>query len=172
MGVGQSLIKKLKGGTIMIEVGSQAPDFTLKDQNGKTVRLSSLKGKKVLLSLRPLAWTPVWSDQMGSLEENFDRYNRLNTVALGIGVDSVPSNKAWAKSLNIERTRLLSDFWPQGEVAKLYGVFRDKDGFSERANIIIDENQVVVFAKLYPIQQLPDTEELMRVLEAWVTTVT
>jgi peroxiredoxin len=103
---------------------------------------------------------------MGSLEENFDRYNRLNTVALGIGVDSVPSNKAWAKSLNIERTRLLSDFWPQGEVAKLYGVFRDKDGFSERANIIIDENQVVVFAKLYPIQQLPDTEELMRVLEA------
>ncbi len=103
---------------------------------------------------------------MGSLEENFDRYNRLNTVALGIGVDSVPSNKAWAKSLNIERTRLLSDFWPQGEVAKLYGVFRDKDGFSERANIMIDENQVVVFAKLYPIQQLPDTEELMRVLEA------
>jgi peroxiredoxin len=103
---------------------------------------------------------------MGSLEENFDRYNRLNTVALGIGVDSVPSNKAWAKSLNIERTRLLSDFWPQGEVAKLYGVFRDKDGFSERANVIIDENQVVVFAKLYPIQQLPDTEELMRVLEA------
>jgi peroxiredoxin len=90
----------------------------------------------------------------------------LNTVALGIGVDSVPSNKAWAKSLNIERTRLLSDFWPQGEVAKLYGVFRDKDGFSERANVIIDENQVVVFAKLYPIQQLPDTEELMRVLEA------
>jgi peroxiredoxin len=103
---------------------------------------------------------------MSSLEENFDRYNRLNTVALGIGVDSVPSNKAWAKSLNIERTRLLSDFWPQGEVAKLYGVFRDKDGFSERANVIIDENQVVVFAKLYPIQQLPDTEELMRVLEA------
>ena len=103
---------------------------------------------------------------MGSLEENFDRYNRLNTVALGIGVDSVPSNKAWAKSLNIERTRLLSDFWPQGEVAKLYGVFRDKDGFSERANILIDENQVVIFAKLYPIQQLPDTEELMRVLVA------
>ena len=103
---------------------------------------------------------------MGSLEENFDRYNRLNTIALGIGVDSVPSNKAWAKSLNIERTRLLSDFWPQGDVAKLYGVFRDKDGFSERANILIDENQVVIFAKLYPIQQLPDTEELMRVLEA------
>jgi peroxiredoxin len=103
---------------------------------------------------------------MSSLEENFDRYDKLNTVALGIGVDSAPSNKAWAKSLNIERTRLLADFWPQGEVARLYGVFRDKDGFSERANILIDENQVVVFAKLYPIQQLPDTEEIMQFLEA------
>ena len=103
---------------------------------------------------------------MSSLEENFDRYDRLNTVALGIGVDSVPSNKAWAKSLNIKRTRLLADFWPQGEVARLYGVFRDKDGFSERANILIDENQVVVFAKLYPIAQLPDIEEIIKFLEA------
>lgn len=50
---------KIEGGTIMIEVGSQAPDFTLKDQNGKTARLSSLKGKRILLSFRPLAWTPV-----------------------------------------------------------------------------------------------------------------
>lgn len=103
---------------------------------------------------------------MRSLEENFGRLNKSNTVALGIGVDSAPSNKAWAKSLGIERTRLLADFWPQGEVAKLYGVFREKDGFSERANIVIDENQVVVFAKMYPIQQLPDIEEIMRVLEA------
>jgi len=52
-------INKIKGGTIMIESGSQAPEFALKDQNGRTVRLSSLKGKRVLLSFRPLAWTPV-----------------------------------------------------------------------------------------------------------------
>jgi peroxiredoxin len=103
---------------------------------------------------------------MSSLEENFDRFDKLNAVALGIGVDSAPSNKAWAQSLSIERTRLLADFWPQGEVAKLYGVFRDKDGFSERANILIDENQVVIFAKLYPIKELPDIEEIMRALEA------
>ncbi len=103
---------------------------------------------------------------MGSLEENFDRFDKLNTVALGIGVDSVPSNKAWAKSLSIERTRLLADFWPQGGVAKFYGVFRDKDGFSERANIVIDENQVVVLAKMYPIRELPDIEEIIKFLEA------
>jgi peroxiredoxin len=43
----------------MIEVGSRAPDFALKDQDGKSVKLPSFKGKRVLLSFRPLAWTPV-----------------------------------------------------------------------------------------------------------------
>ena len=103
---------------------------------------------------------------MESLEETHDRFDKLNTVALGIGVDSVPSNKAWAKSLSIERTRLLADFWPHGEIAKLYGVFRDKGGFSERANIVVDENQVVVFAKMYPLRELPDIEEIIKFLEA------
>jgi len=103
---------------------------------------------------------------MVSLEEHFDQFDKLNMVALGIGVDSAPSNKAWAKSLNIERTTLLADFWPQGEVARLYGVFRDKDGFSERANILIDENHAVVFTRLYPISQLPDIEEIIKFLEA------
>ena len=96
----------------MIQPGSKAPDFMLKDQNGKTVKLSSFKGKKVLLSFRPLAWTPVCHDQMSLLEENHIRFDELNTVAFGVGVDSVPSNKAWAQSINIRNTRLLSDFWP------------------------------------------------------------
>jgi peroxiredoxin len=150
----------------MIKISAKAPDFTLSDQNGKNVTLFSLQGKKVLLSFRPLAWTPVCTDQMKSLEENFDRLAELNTVALGIGVDSSPSNKAWAKALNIEKTRLLSDFWPHGKVSKLYGVFREKDGYSERANILIDENGAVLFAKMYPVGQLPDIEEIIKVLKA------
>jgi peroxiredoxin len=156
----------MRGEVVMIEIGKSAPDFVLNDQNGKAVKLSSYKGKRVLLSFRPLAWTPVCTDQMSDLEKNFDRFKQLNAVALGVGVDSSASNKAWAMSLNIEKTRLLADFWPHGEVSRLYGLFRDKDGFSERANVIIDQNQVVVFAKLYPIQQLPDTDEIMRFLES------
>ncbi len=149
----------------MIIVGSKAPDFGLKDQNGKIVKLSSLKGKKVLLSFRPLAWTAVCHDQMRSLEENHLRFDESNTVALGIGVDSVPSNKAWAQSMDIKNTRLLSDFWPHGEVARLYGIFRDKDGFSERANILVDEEQKVVFAQVYPTSQLPEIEPIIDLLK-------
>ena len=148
----------------MIGIGSEAPDFVLKDQNGKTVRLSSLMGRKVLLSFRPLAWTAVCHDQMRMLEENHLVFDELNAVALGIGVDSMPSNKAWAQSMEIRNTRLLSDFWPYGKVAKLYGVFRDKDGFAERANIIVDEGRKVVFTKIYPTSQLPDFDEIIKFL--------
>jgi peroxiredoxin len=101
---------------------------------------------------------------MKSLEENYAKFKKLNTVAFGIGVDSSPSNKAWAKSMDIKKTLFLSDFWPHGAVALLYGVFRDKEGVSERANIVIDENQKVIFAKIYPDEELPDIEEVLRFL--------
>jgi peroxiredoxin len=148
----------------MIELGSKAPNFSLRDQNGKTVKLSGIKEKKVLLSFRPLAWTPVCHDQMLALENNRLIFERLNTIPFGIGVDSAPSNKAWAQSMEIDHTRLLSDFWPHGEVSKAFGVFREGDGFSERANIIIDEKKNVVFARVYPMSQLPDFDEIMKFL--------
>lgn len=150
----------------MIKVGSKAPDFTLKDQNGRTVKLSGLAGKKVLLSFRPLAWTPVCHDQMRSLEENHAQFDELNTVALGIGVDSVASNKAWAEAMGIKNTRLLSDFWPHGEVARAYGIFRENDGFSERANVLINEKGKVIFAQTYPISQQPDVDEILELLRS------
>jgi len=148
----------------MIAVGSKAPDFILKDQDGKQVQLSELKGKKVLLSFHPLAWTKVCAEQMKSLEANYQRFEKLNSIALGLSVDAVPSKKAWAKELAIENTRLLSDFWPHGEVAKLYDIFREKDGFSGRADIIVDENLKVIFAQTYPISHLPDIEEVIKFL--------
>jgi peroxiredoxin len=148
----------------MIAIGTRAPDFSLKDQNGKTVRLSRFKGKKVLLSFRPLAWTAICHDQMRSLEDNHMRFDELNTVALGIGVDSAPSNKAWAQSMDIKNTRLVADFWPHGAVAAAYGVFSESDGFAQRANIVVGEGGEVVFAKSYPTSELPDIEEVMEFL--------
>ena len=148
-----------------IKIGETAPDFSLKDQYGEEFRLSKLKGKKILLSFHPLAWTGVCATQMEELEKNQSKFKELNTVAVGISIDSVPSKLAWSESLHLDKTRILADFWPHGEVAKMYGVFREKDGFSERANIIIDENQKVIFVKVYEISQLPDLNEIFEVLK-------
>ncbi len=146
-----------------IKVGDQVPDFTLKDQSGKDVKLSALKGKKVLLSFHPLAWTPVCAQQMHALEKNKKSFDKLNTVAVGLSVDSVPSKAAWAKSLKIINTRILADFWPHAGVAKSMGLLRT-EGFSERANIIVNEAGKVIFVKVYPIRQLPDIGEILDAL--------
>ena len=144
-----------------IKAGETAPDFELEDHNGKPVRLSELKGRKVLLSFHPLAWTGVCSRQMKSLEKNFGAFKKLDTVAFGVNIDSLPSKKAWAKDLELKKTQLLSDFWPHGAVAQKYGIFRDKDGFSERANILLDEEGKVIFSKVYDIGELPDIDEIL-----------
>ncbi|NJD78005.1 MAG: redoxin domain-containing protein [Candidatus Methanoperedens sp.] len=148
-----------------VKPGDKAREFILSDQNEMHIQLSAFRGKKVLLSFHPLAWTKVCADQMKLLEKNRGRFEKLNTVALGISVDAVPSKKAWAKELGIKNTKLLSDFWPHGEAAILYGIFRQEDGISERANIIVDEKGKIVFVKIYPMAELPDIEEIMKVLE-------
>lgn len=149
------------------KIGDKAKNFSLEDQDEQLFTLSDFKGKKVLLSFHPLAWTSVCSEQMKSLENNKSTFDSLNTIAVGISIDTVPSKKAWAKSLSIKNTRLLSDFWPHGKVADFYGIFRNKDGFSERANIIIDKNQKIAFFKIYKLGQLPDIQEIIDALKKY-----
>jgi len=146
-------------------VGKKAFDFILTDHNKEEFKLSDFKGKNILLSFHPLAWTGVCAQQMKSLENKYDNFNELNTIAVGINVDSIPSKNAWAKSLDIKNTRLLSDFWPHGKIAKFYNIFREKQGFSERANILIDDNQTIIFVKIYDIPQLPDINEIIEFLK-------
>jgi peroxiredoxin len=150
----------------LVEQGNKARSFFLKDNRDKEVRLSDLKGKKVLLSFHPLAWTGVCAEQMKALEQNKEKFDRLNTVALGLSVDSVPCKNAWAKTLGIQNTPLLCDFWPHGKVARAYGLFRAATGFSERANVILDEKHRVIFVKVYPIAELPDLGEIFEVLSS------
>lgn len=147
-----------------LKVGDKVPDFTLKDQDKNDVKLSDFKGKKVLLSFHPLAWTPVCADQMKALEANMETFSRLNTVPLGLSVDQMFTKSAWAKELGINNVRILADFWPHGGTAKSLGLFREKEGFSQRANVVVDEEGKVAFIKVYDIPELPDINEIIRFL--------
>lgn len=149
----------------ILKVEENAPNFTLSDQKDEEFTLFDFEGRKVLLSFHPLAWTRICALQMKSLEDNYLRLGKLNTVPVGISVDAVPTKEAWAEDLEIENTRLLSDFWPHGEVAKLYGIFSELKGFSKRANVLVDETGVIEFSKKYPISEVPDIEEIIEFLE-------
>lgn len=151
--------------TKTLKLNDKFIDFTLKDQNGEKITLSNFLGKKILLSFHPLAWTSICSQQMKDLENSYDEFIKLNTIPFGISVDPVPSKKAWAENLGLKKLKILSDFWPHGDVAKLYGIFRDKEGFSERANILIDENGKICFIKIYEMSKLPELKEIFDFLE-------
>jgi peroxiredoxin len=148
-----------------IETGNQFEDFILKNHHEVAVNTAELKKKKLLLSFHPLAWTPVCTKQMQSLDANYELFLKLNTIPLGISVDSVPCKKAWAESIGTTKLDLLADFWPHGGLAIKLGIFIDQFGFSQRANIILDEQKKVVFVKIYPIKELPDINEIIDFLK-------
>ncbi|MHC1746541.1 MAG: peroxiredoxin [Negativicutes bacterium] len=148
-----------------ISIGEYAPDFVLKDNRGQDICLSDFKGKRVLLSWHPLAWTKICADQMKALETNLAEFEKQNTIPLGLSIDSYPSKNAWAKELQIANVKLLSDFWPHGKAAQDYGLFREQEGVSERANVLIDETGKVIWVKIYPIHELPDMDEVLKELK-------
>jgi peroxiredoxin len=145
--------------------GDKAPDVLLKDQDGNDFKLADQKGKKVLLSFHPLAFTDFCTLQMLSIEVNYDNFTKLNTVPVGISIDSGPIKKAWSDSMKLKQLKILSDFWPNGAVCRAYGMFRDQYGTAKRANVIVDENGIVTWVKVYKITYLPDINEVIEALK-------
>jgi peroxiredoxin len=150
----------------MVKVGEVAPDFELRTHKGGTVKLSDFRGKKnVVLAFHPLAFTPVCANQMRGYESDLSQFEKAGAAVLGISIDAQPAKAAWAKTLDSISYDLLSDFHPHGEVAQKYGVFRPKEGFSERAIFIVDKAGKVAWSKVYDIPELPKNEEVLAALD-------
>ncbi len=131
------------------------------------MKLSDFRGRKnVVIAFHPLAFTPVCANQMRDYERDLPRFAETDTVVLGVSIDAQPAKSAWAASLGNVSFDLLSDFYPHGEVARKYGVFREKDGISDRAVFIVDKEGKIVWARKYDIPQQPDNAELFSALKA------
>lgn len=149
---------------MLLSTGDSVPDFMLKDQHNSDFTLSELRGRRVLLSFHPLAFTPVCTRQMQSLEDAFYRFESMNAVPVGISVDAWPAKHAWSREIGLNNLRILSDFWPHGGLAGKLGLLRGKEGFSERANLLLDENCNLLWSRVYDIPELPDVDEILTVL--------
>jgi peroxiredoxin len=129
----------------MIAAGEQAPDFTLRDQEGEDVSLSDFKGRKVLLVFYPMDFSPVCSDQLSIYQEVKPELAEQGVEVIGISVDHSYAHKAFQEKLGIETT-LLADFEPKGEVSRAYGSYLDGLGFSNRTLVLVDEDGKVAWA--------------------------
>jgi peroxiredoxin len=126
----------------MIEPGTPAPDFTLRDQDGNEIRLSGLRGSKVVLCFYPADFSPVCTDQLSIYQEVLGQIEERGATLLGISVDGHWTHRAFQDKLGMEIT-LLADFHPKGEVAAAYGAYLPDYGTSNRSLVLIDEEGVV-----------------------------
>lgn len=142
------------------KAGDLAPDFTLRDQFGEEVRLSSYRGKKhVLLAFVPEAWAPVCTAQVASFKKEESAFDLADTQVLVLSCDTRSSQKAWAEDLKLHFP-VLSDFWPHGDIARRYGVLRD-DGVSEQALFLIDKQGKVRAVQVGERDLQPDTTVIL-----------
>jgi mycoredoxin-dependent peroxiredoxin len=147
-----------------IAPGQPAPDFALKDQNQKEVRLSEFRGKRnVVLVFYPLDWSPTCSSEHACFVNDMKQFERLNAQILGISIDSIFSHKAWAEKMGIGYP-LLADFHPRGQVAEQFGVYLPDRGISGRAIAIVDQQGRVAWFKQYGIPEVPDIKEVAAAL--------
>lgn len=149
-----------------LAVGEKAPDFALPDAEGRLVRLSDFRGRPVVLAFYPLDWSPGCSQQLDLYQAELEEFHRRGAVLLGISVDSLYSHGAWAFVRGLTFP-LLSDFHPKGEVARRYRVWREVDGFSERALYVVDGEGIIRYAHVSPyLHHIPPIEELFQALDA------
>jgi peroxiredoxin len=147
-----------------VEVGQEAPDFELKDQHGKLVRLSSFRGEKnVVLVFYPLAFSGVCTGELCALRDEFPEVSREDVELLTVSVDSTFVLRKWSDTENFG-FGLLSDFWPHGGVATLYGVFDEDKGVATRGTFVIDESGVVRWKVVNPIPQARDIAEYQKAI--------
>jgi peroxiredoxin len=151
--------REAPGGIMAIAVGAAAPDFVLKDQSQKEVKLADFRGKRVVLVFYPLDWSPVCTNEHACFANDMKRFQLLDAQVLGVSVDSVWSHKAFAEKMGIQYP-LLADFQPRGAVADKFGVYLSDKGISGRAIAIIGRDGKIGWFKQYDIPTVPDVNEV------------
>jgi len=133
----------------MVEAGAPAPDFSLRNQDGETVTLESLRGRTVVLVFYPLDFSPVCTDQLNVYQEVLGDLQARGVDLYGVSVDSAYSHKAFQEKLGVT-IPLLADFHPKGEVARRFGVYDEERGVSARALVMVGPDGIVKWSYRSP----------------------
>lgn len=133
-----------------LKAGDTAPDFTLSAASGEHVTLSELLAEKpVVLAFVPAAFTGTCTGEFCELRDNLATFEDASVHLIGISADSKFSLKVWGEQEGLNFP-LLSDFWPHGAVARLYGVFLEEAGLATRATFVIGQDGIITAAFANP----------------------
>ena len=143
--------------------GVPAPDFMLPSSSGGTISLGDFRGQPVVLVFYPADWSPVCGDQVVLYNELLSIFEEHKAQLLGISVDGIWCHRAFAEARNLDFP-LLADFEPKGVVAQAYRVYRETDGFSERALFVIDAEGIICWSYISPIDVNPGADAILAAL--------
>lgn len=149
----------------ILEAGTRAPDFTLKSAPDKTLTLSELRGRPVILAFYPADWSPVCGDQMALYNEILDEFTEHDATLLGISVDGAWCHKAYAEAKKL-KFQLLADFEPKGAVSRAYGAYASAKGQSARALFVLDREGIIRWSHLSPGGVNPGADGILKALES------
>ena len=149
----------------MPRVGELAPDFSLRDQDKEPVTLSDLRGGPVMLVFFPAAFSSTCTRELCEIRDDFSAYEQRAVTVLGVSVDSTHALRAWRQAQGY-RNRFLSDRWPVGAVAKLYGAWNEDAGQADRGTFILDAEGIVRYAVHNSSNQARDEGAYVAALEA------
>jgi peroxiredoxin len=149
---------------MLLQKGTMAPDFELYATPDQKLRLSELKGKRVILAFYPADWSPVCGDQMALYNEMMKIFRKLNAEMIGISVDSKWCHMAFTHDRKLHFP-LLADFEPKGKISSEYGAYNSAEGHSFRALFVIDENGIIQWSYLSPDGINPGADGIIDALE-------
>jgi len=148
----------------ILAAGQPAPDFTLHATPDQTLSSSELRGRPLILVFYPADWSPVCGDQVGLYNELLDEFAKYRAQMVGISVDGSWCHAAFTHDRKL-RFPLLADFEPKGAVSRLYGVYQNEVGVSERALFVIDAEGVIRWSYLSPMGINPGADGILDALE-------
>jgi mycoredoxin-dependent peroxiredoxin len=166
-----------------IEVGDLAPDFELRDNHGRTVRLSGFRsgshgrgsdggsggkggdGKNTVLFFYPYAFSSTCTGELQELRDALPAFVNDDTQLLAVSCDSIHTLRVFAEQEGIEFP-LLADHWPHGEVARAYGVLDERRGCALRGTFVMDRAGVVRWSVLNPLSEPRNVDDCLRALKA------
>jgi peroxiredoxin len=151
--------------TTPLPAGTPAPDFSLLCTPDQRVRLSELHGRPLIMAFYPADFSPVCGDQLVLYNELLPEFSKLGARIVGISVDGPWAHREFAASRHLHFP-LLADFHPQGQVSRLYGVYREEEGTSERALFVLDAAGVVAWSYVSPVGINPGADGILTALEA------
>jgi len=148
----------------MIEPGTPAPDFTLRDQDGNEVSLEDLRGQRTVLVFYPADFSPVCTDQLSVYQEVLPEFDERGVKLYGVSVDNVYCHAAFRRDLGIS-IPLLADFHPKGAVAEAFGVYAEGYGQAKRALVMIGPDLAVEWVHKGPPLEIPGANLIFDALD-------